>query len=685
MEKRLYSLTVCLVLFLLGLSAQQQLTNLPALYINTFNKVPITSKTDYIYANITYVDGDSIASYDSVSIRGRGNSTWNFAKKPYRIKFKEKTKFLGKGHAKAKSWTLLANHADKTFMRNALAAEIGRYMELPFNAAARFVDVTLNGTFLGNYQISDQVEVRKNRVEVTEQDFPLLEGADISGGYLVEVDGFGSSEPKHFWTGKNVLITVKYPDSEEINQDQVNYIKDYFQQFENALFSNDYKDPEKGYRAYVDSATLVNWYLATELTGNVDGFWSTYIYKDQGDPKLYFGPLWDYDIAFNNCNRTGEVTNALMMDKGFGTDLTKVWVKRMWGDKWFLKALNDRWEKLIDKGLKKHLLQYVDSMADELNRSQTLNYLAKSKGGAGWSINNRVYNEIMLYTTYQGYVNYLKDFVDRHIDFLTTTFASFDDDDEPLPEPDPSVPFVPDEMFFYRIFNKGTNMLLDMQNPSQGSNAGIVMWSADFDRLSQQWGAMALDGEYVQFVNRQTGMALTDVAPYGTNGYQINTQLVQLPADKTDARQAWKIIPVNTGDLYVFENKQSKLIMNNAGGGSNNGNKVISYTNDDRNTTSLNRQWIVEKFELKDFTSVDKIISPTDYAVYYNPDEQVIHFVADDLSQIDTEVVLCNMSGAPVRSFRSTETMSVADLPNGVYIIRWMEGSQMRSVKFVKQ
>jgi hypothetical protein len=86
---------------------------------------------------------------------------------------------------------------------------------------------------------------------------------------------------------------------------------------------------------------LLSWYIATELSANVDGFWSTYLYKDKDDPKLYFGPLWDYDIAYNNCDRVGDVTHASMIEKGFGTDLTKVWMQQMIQDAWFNKTVDD--------------------------------------------------------------------------------------------------------------------------------------------------------------------------------------------------------------------------------------------------------------------------------------------------------------------------------------------------------
>ncbi len=203
----------------------ERLTNLPSIYIETFNNEPITSKSRYIYANMVYVGDNGEVHYDSLEIRGRGNSTWNLAKKPYRIKFKNSTKFLGKGYAKNKSWTLLANHGDKSLLRNAVTSAMGDFLGQPFNPAAHFVDLFLNGTYIGNYQVSDQVNVDNKRVEIYEQEEMATDSSNITGGYLVEVDGFGTSEEVHFYTNKNVIISVKSPDEDVINDRQKNIYK----------------------------------------------------------------------------------------------------------------------------------------------------------------------------------------------------------------------------------------------------------------------------------------------------------------------------------------------------------------------------------------------------------------------------------------------------------------------------
>lgn len=707
MRKRFtIQLLLCLCAFVPAF-AQTQLSNLPSVYINTLNNQSIY-KNVYVDCTMTYIDGDSTAVYDAMSIRGRGNSTWGLAKKPYRIKFDESTKFLGKGYAKSKSWVFLANHGDKSLIRNAVTFEMGDFLDMPFNPAVRFVDFTLNGNFQGNYQITDQVKVDGHRVEVMEQDDPLTETSNITGGYLFEVDGFGGSEPVNFRTKKNIIISMKYPEDDVITTEQVNYIQSYVQEFETALFSANFTDPETGYRAYVDSATLINWYIATELSANVDGFYSTFMYKEQDDPKLYFGPLWDYDIAYNNCNRTGDVTNRTMIDAGFGSNLSKIWVIQMIKDNWFNKAVNDRWKEVIANGLEDHLFHYIDSMANLLQRSQTLNYQK-------WSISSRAYNEIYLYSTYQEYIDQLKQFITEHIVFLTTTFANRVKDEEVEPEPDPTGDVFQTSDYYYLITNRGCGNALDVD--SEGVDVGdlIILYNSTFDRYSQHWEIVKV-GEHFQVINRLSGLALND--PTAVIG-EISTQLDLALPDATDDRQLWDIVVANTEGYYNFINVFSQNVINNSGGGSANGNKVVSYTNDSRNGVSNNRQWVIEAQEklpepevedtlfavLPDETALDvvtwtgdepgndDVTEPTgmamptfDYAVMYNEELQVIRFSTEDYSKLEqTSATLYNTFGEAVLTFTADKEQSIAHLPNGLYLLRWEVEGIIKVIKFMKK
>ena len=273
--------------------AQQykQLTDVPTVYIETENAQNITSKEEYIMCTFTMVDGDNTLRLENTQIRGRGNSSWwNSDKKPYRVKFDKKQKLLGEDFAKAKSWTLLANHGDKTMIRNALTYQLGRFIGMKFCPAAKFIDLYLNGKYRGTYQISDQVQVHKKRVEV-----------DEDNGWLLEVANENSREEPYITSTRyGIMYNIKNPDDELLTMDKRIAIGQWLEAFEKAVASDDYRDPEKGYRAYIDETDFINWYVGAELTGNIDALYSIYMYKEADEQKMHFGPLWDLDLGYDN-------------------------------------------------------------------------------------------------------------------------------------------------------------------------------------------------------------------------------------------------------------------------------------------------------------------------------------------------------------------------------------------------
>lgn len=98
---------MCLLVYsqkLLASNGYTQKTTLPTIYIETYDEQDVTDHDNYKYCRIIYINGADTSRYDSVKIRGRGNTTWTLPKKPYRIKFPSKTRLLGKGEAKAKDW-----------------------------------------------------------------------------------------------------------------------------------------------------------------------------------------------------------------------------------------------------------------------------------------------------------------------------------------------------------------------------------------------------------------------------------------------------------------------------------------------------------------------------------------------------------------------------------------------------
>ena len=386
----------------------QQLTDVPTVYIETENSQNITSKEDYLKCTFTMVDGTDTLRLENTQIRGRGNSSWwNSEKKPYRVKFDKKQRLLGEDFANAKNWTLLANHGDKTMIRNALTYQLGRFIGMKFCPAAKFVDLYLNGKYRGTYQISDQVQVHKKRVEV-----------DEDNGWLLEVvNEYSKEEPLITSTRYSIMYNIKNPDDDLLTVDKRIAIGQWITAFEAAVASNDYQDPMKGYRAYIDETDFINWYVGAELTGNIDALYSIYMYKEADEQKMHFGPLWDLDLGYDNSSEKSLLHNMEAFLGLWNRPFEKI-LQRLWQDPWFAKACNDRLNQLVDAGLQAHLISAIDSLRGAIWQTQGQNFKV-------WPINQQVYSweKHSYHNNYDGYINDLKVFINTHIPYLQEAFA----------------------------------------------------------------------------------------------------------------------------------------------------------------------------------------------------------------------------------------------------------------------
>lgn len=678
-----------LILTLLSLAASplraqgngdhHRLTNLPHLYIETFSGADVTSKTTEVPARLWMVDEqDDVTYYDSINIRGRGNSTWKLQKKPYRIKFASKQRFLGADRANAKKWTLLANHGDKSLMRNALASYIGDLCGQPFTPGAMFVDLTLNGQYRGNYQASDQIDVRKRRVNIAEQDYPLTAGSDITGGYIVEADGFADfQDGKTGWRTaiKRVPMAIHYPSDDEISTSQLNYIRNFVNTFESRLLNSGFESAQS-YHHLVDTLSLVSWYLASELTANPDYVWSMYFYKERGDDRLHFGPMWDYDIAFDNDSRLSNnqaQRRQLMADIGFVNNGLELWVRRMWQDEWFQRLVFDHYKTLYEDGLEQKLISRIDSLATLLEASQQLNY-------ERWNIRQRTLREVVIFSTYDEYVDDLRAFIHVRVPALLTAFAQRHPDH---PDPEDYITMEPDvrtrDNYLYTIANAGTGTVVD-------TDAGglVVANHRDADSHSQQWLIHTLSNGYHHITNRLSGLALTDPTQgASTATTNLSTQLCVAQPDSADRAQQWHLV-LQAGGRVNLTNRQTDHTANLTGGRSDDGTTILSYTNDARNASSNNRLWMLTVVDSLANDSQGIAQTPDlDYALAYDPIAGRLHFGADDLALLQFSAQVYDAAGRPQLRFRAQDGASVAHLPRGLYIVAWQWQGRRHTAKFM--
>ncbi len=389
--------------------------SIPTVRLYTDGKALIRDKENYVNGSLRVEDPACIYSADTLyegrmRIRGRGNSTWGMPKKPYKIKLDEKASLLGM--PKDKEWCLLANYSDKTLLRNITAMEVSRILDMAWTPRMRSVDVYLNDEYLGCYTLSEHKKVASKRVDIDTD----------AGDIYLEIEE-NQDEPRCFWTGMGVPIMFSDPDepSDEVFSGTVRY----FEEFEAALRSGDFADPGKGYAAYIDVDSFVNYYIIQELVKNVDGNLrkSSFLTKSPGG-KLVMYHVWDFDLALGNCDYFDAAVGngyAGFFIKDYGSwGKNWGWYPRLFQDPAFVKKVQERW---------KQVLPQLKSVPDFIDGQRALLYGAEERNFERWDILKiYVWPNAKVLGTYEAELNYLKSFYNGRLNWLNTNLMALGTD-----------------------------------------------------------------------------------------------------------------------------------------------------------------------------------------------------------------------------------------------------------------
>jgi hypothetical protein len=397
-----------------------QVTNLPTVVINTQNNAEIVSKEEEISSTVYVIgqDGKYLYTGENTGVRGRGNASWQFPKKPYSLKFDKKVNLLG-APAKAKKWTLINNYGDKTLMRNILAFEISRRIGMHYTPFCQPVDVILNGEYRGCYQLCDQIEVGQGRVDITEMETTDNSGVNLTGGYLIEIDAYADSEPSHFYSSKNIPVTIKSPDEDDITLKQKDYINSYFNEMEKSVFASTATNTE--FAKYIDIDSFLRHFIVGELSGNTDTYWSVYMSKERGDNKFKTGPVWDFDIAFDNDYRTYPIskytdflyaTNDSSM--AGGNNMRQLVTHIVKTNNTSRGRLVELWTSARQSGAisSESLVEYINQTEQLLAQSQRLNFMR-------WNIlSEKVHMNPQALGSYSAEVETIRKYIQSRVTFL---------------------------------------------------------------------------------------------------------------------------------------------------------------------------------------------------------------------------------------------------------------------------
>lgn len=324
----------------------------------------------------------------SMKMRGRGNATWRYAKKPYQLVTENSINLFGMGSAK--KYILLANYNDAAFMRTQLALEMGHLLGVPYTSDYRQVDVFMNGKYLGLYMITEKVEVGISRVEIDHED-------DI----LFEKDNYASDEEFGFQTTytnyKKRGFRVHSPE----DATKMARAKQCMALAEAALYNGN----DEAFAKYFDIESWAKMYLLQMYTMNNDAYYgSMYFYYNSDDGKLYACSPWDFDWSFG----VSYTTSAHYLDPMVFDVEGVEWMKPMMEHENFVIAVLDEYFKNGGKELIESMPSLVDRYAEENRLSAKMNES---------SIPTRYYPDKGV-TNYVEGVAYLRDICVKRVQYM---------------------------------------------------------------------------------------------------------------------------------------------------------------------------------------------------------------------------------------------------------------------------
>jgi len=246
-------------------------------------------------SGVEYGDFENVPA----QLRGRGNSTWwdGEGKRPLRFRFEEAQSLMGSEY-EATDWILLADHFDRSLLRNYSALTFTDSLgTMRFTPRPHHVQLYVNGEYMGVYLLTDERNVQPGRLEIAWDSDPAL------SGFMLELDARAPQSGVYddtFVTVHGMHYDIRYPSRRsQRTQAHVDYVRGYLEAVSQTIRSGNFGKVV----ALIDLDTFVDFYLVQELFKNADVHSLSvfmHITGEGAERRLYMGPVWDFDIAAGN-------------------------------------------------------------------------------------------------------------------------------------------------------------------------------------------------------------------------------------------------------------------------------------------------------------------------------------------------------------------------------------------------
>ena len=321
------------------------------------------------------IEGFSFDDAD-VRIRGRGNSTWWFGeeKRPLRLRFASPKALLNSG-TEHRDWILLANHFDRSLLRNHTALHLGSLLSgLDNTPRSNFIHLYINGEYVGVYQLTDERNIDVGRTPLELDPDPTI------SEYMLEMDGRLRYEPDEEWVSwvsvNRVPYEIRFPADDISTAYHVEYVYNYLSRVSRAIRNRNFAALQN----LIDIPSFVDFFLVQEFVKNPDVGWSSVFMsiRNQGDARrLYMGPLWDFDIAAGNSYYQATSRWATEIEQGYSPyGLTAAnrnyWFAGAMQMPEFAKIVANRWQEISNNEIYQtihHIKDVATQFASDFERN----------------------------------------------------------------------------------------------------------------------------------------------------------------------------------------------------------------------------------------------------------------------------------------------------------------------------
>lgn len=404
-------------------------TSLPILKVTTTNGVQIVNNPrvkahlGVIYNGFDAVNlpTDAFNNYDgAISIEHRGTSSLWFDKKGYGFETQNEDGTNNNvellGMPEENDWVLHGPYSDKSLLRNVLTYHIGN-LTGRYAPRTQLCELFVNDQYEGVYVLTEKIKQDKNRVDIAKLTELDNEGDELTGGYIIQVDRNPDNIPGLGWVSEfpdYKFFAFVEPKDDDITNEQKSYIKEYMFNFESAMDAPNY---ESTYKDYIDVASLVDYFLVTEIGKHIDAFkLSFYLYKDKDSNggKLHFGPQWDFNLGYGNfdfeCSPDYDGWAYEFPDCG---SWHPFWARKLVDIPNVQHLSKCRWQELREGPFNTlNLLSFIDSKVAEMGTAVDRNF------GRWPNLGQYVWPNDFIGDTHKDEVNFLKTWLANRLNWM---------------------------------------------------------------------------------------------------------------------------------------------------------------------------------------------------------------------------------------------------------------------------